>query len=289
METNRKFSDVHPSLYTFMVVALSMLFVAVATNILRVIGGIIVMASRGSVTRDGFNNLGLMENVLTLVSYVIALAVYYLVFRKNLSSSFFHAHKTGKGILLCWSVLLIDAFTLFSALISGRESGNVGVALLLGITPGVTEEILCRIIPLSFAMKSPEREKRVQPAVVFTSLIFGLGHIINIFSGADIVTTLFQVLYATGTGFLFGTVYIRTGNMWITIILHSLTDFIFFLGKDSQLSGGVLSESTGASSAVFLLVFALLYFVNAFIVFRKETPESPSAIWERVWKEEDWS
>lgn len=289
METNRKFSDVHPSLYTFMVVALSMLFVAVATNILRVIGGIIVMASRGSVTRDGFNNLGLMENVLTLVSYVIALAVYYLVFRKNLSSSFFHAHKTGKGILLCWSVLLIDAFTLFSALISGRESGNVGVALLLGIAPGVTEEILCRIIPLSFVMKSPEREKRVQPAVVFTSLIFGLGHIINIFSGADIVTTLFQVLYATGTGFLFGTVYIRTGNMWITIILHSLTDFIFFLGKDSQLSGGVLSESTGASSAVFLLVFALLYFVNAFIVFRKETPESPSAIWERVWKEEDWS
>lgn len=280
-ETKKRFSDSHPSLYAFIVVALSMLSSFLISNVLQSFGSIIVMAAKGEVSPKAMADIpATASTVLTLLAYIIVFLIYKLTLGKKLKPLFFSAEGTGKGLLLGWSVLIINAVTLLYDIISRKTFGSVGTALLYGITPGLTEEILCRIIPLSLVMRSPERKKLMLPSVAFTSIIFGLSHLVNIFSGADSVSTLFQVFYATGTGFLFGAIYIRTGNPWITVILHSLTDVIFYLGADAQSSGGVLSQNTGFSEAVFLLVYAVLYFVNAYFVFRKEN--SPG-LWSRIW------
>jgi len=51
--------------------------------------------------------------------------------------------------------------------------------------------------------------------------------------------TLFQVYYATAYGIFFAAIYLRTGSLWWTIILHFLIDF-----------GSVLiSQSTQAAPA----------------------------------------
>lgn len=285
-ETKKRFSETHSSLYSFVIVALSMLAAFLISNVLQSIGSIVIMAAKGEVSPKAMADISTTAStVLTLIAYVIVFLIYRLTFGKKLSSLFFCGKGTGKGILLGWSVLLINVVTLGYDLFSGKTFGNVGTALLFGITPGLTEEILCRIIPLSLVMRSPDRKKLMLPGVVFTSVIFGLSHMVNIFSGADPVSTLFQVLYATGTGFLFGAIYIRTGNPWITVILHSLTDIIFYLGADAQTSGGVLSQNTGFSDAVFLLVYAVLYFVNAYFVFRKNNTENSAGLWSRIWGE----
>lgn len=281
-ETKKRFSDSHPSLFAFIVVALSMLSSFLISNVLQSFGSIIIMAANGEVSTKAMASIDTTAStVVTLFAYIIVFLIYYLIYRREISSRFFSTRGTGKGIILGWSVLIINAVTLLYDIISRKTFGSVGTALLYGITPGLTEEILCRIIPLSLVMRSPERKKLMLPAVASTSIIFGLSHLVNIFSGADYVSTLFQVLYATGTGFLFGAIYIRTGNPWITVILHSLTDVIFYLGADAQNSGGVLSQNTGFSEAVFLLIYAILYFVNAYFVFRKE---NSSEIWSGIWK-----
>ena len=284
-ETKKRLSESRPALYAFITVALSMLSVVVISYLVQSLGSIAVMAAKGSVSPKDFNNIGeTASNLLTLLGYLFVLLIYFRIYGKEITPAFFSAKGTGKGILMLWSVLIINAVTLLFVLMDQGELGSVWMALLLGLTPGITEEILCRIIPLSLVMRSPDRKKLMLPAVTFTSLIFGICHIVNIFSGADPVTTLFQVLYATGTGFLFGAVYIRTCNPWITIILHSMTDTIFFLRSDAQLSGGVLSQSTGSVDGIILLIYAVLYFLNAYLVFRKNKDGGAEERWALIWK-----
>jgi membrane protease YdiL (CAAX protease family) len=97
--------------------------------------------------------------------------------------------------------------------------------LLFGMQPGITEEGICRVILMGIMMHLAQgRKNRLVLAVGLSSGIFGLLHLINIFSGAPVVETLFQVMYATAIGLLFAAVYARTRNIIATMIIHTLID-----------------------------------------------------------------
>ncbi len=277
LEKNQR--NMNPYLYTFIIVAASMLLTFIAANFIEVILSFAVMACSGTLSRDGINNMGLTSTVLSLLSYIIVLLLYWFGFRKKLNH-FFNASGLLKGIFLGSSVLLINAFILIVGILNHKTYGSMGVALLMGLEPGFSEEIVCRIIPITLVMQNKKRKELILPAVICTSLIFGLGHGLNIFSGADPITTLFQILYASGSGLLFAAIYIKTGNMWITIFLHSLTDMIYYLGADAQLGSGVLTQKSTVSDAIILLIYAVLYFANAFFVFRKSNRSDIIRIWE---------
>ncbi len=267
--TKFKWEETHPVLGGLIQVAVVMLAAKIAESFIEaVLGGAAAIAIYGSINSGAGGNMGLVSTVISTVSHLLALLLFWFAFRKDLHD-FFNVRQFNKIILLGWSSLAIDAFTFVVGISNHKSYGNVGAALLLGLQPGICEEIMYRIIPIAFVMKSRKRDRLTIPVIIFTSLLFGLRHGVNAFYGADLVTTLFQVLYATGTGFLFAAIYVRTGDIWITMVLHSITDFIYFLGAEAQSGGGVLTQGTNFSDAVIMLIYAALYFVNAFLVFRK--------------------
>lgn len=280
-----KFADSHPAAHALIVSFAAMLLVFIAANFIEALGSIVVMACQGDVSKESMNELSdsTTSAMIALITMALIMFVYRLTHRRKLHG-FFNAGGTGAGILLGWSELIIDLFIIITGIIQHKVYGSIITALLLGMQPGVSEEIIFRIIPISLAMKSSKREQIILPLLIFTSVMFGLSHGINIFAGADPVTTLFQVIYATGTGCLFAAIYMKTGNMWVIMFLHSLTDIIYYLGADAQSSGGVLTESTGASGAIFLLIYAALYFINAYLVYRKSKAEDVAAVWSKIWK-----
>ena len=71
-----------------------------------------------------------------------------------------------------------------------------------------------------------------------SALSFGLAHLGNL-THQPLNATLFQVYYATAIGIFFAAIYLRTGSLWWTIILHCLVDFASVL----------LSQSTQATPA----------------------------------------
>ena len=91
------------------------------------------------------------------------------------------------------------------------------------------------------------------------------------------------MIYSVGVGFVFATIYMRTGNIWIPIFLHSLTDTIYFLGAAEQSSGGVLSQGSSASDVTILLLYGVLYFANGFYIFRRSKREDIPKVWEQRW------
>lgn len=284
-ETKHKWLKSHPVVYALIVSVVSIGLLLVVGSLAQLITALSIMIFRGSLGERS-QSLVRISSGIGFLAYVLMLLLYWVIFRKKLQG-FFHTRKLGMGILLCWSVLAINAVGFIMGMVEHMTYGNIATALLLGVQPGVTEEIVFRVIPISFAMKSREREKLVMPIVVFTSVIFGLFHGINIFAGAAPLTTLCQVLYAAAIGFLFAAIYIRTGNMWITMFLHSLTDVISCLGVDMQNSNGILTQEVGLVSVMVLFGYAALYFVNAFLVFRKNNRTEIPKTWEGIWKIQD--
>ena len=63
----------------------------------------------------------------------------------------------------------------------------------------------------------------VKAAVIVTSLTFGFGHIINLFngSGMDLLANVGQVVSAVAFGFLFVTIFMKSGSLLICIAAHS--------------------------------------------------------------------
>lgn len=84
---------------------------------------------------------------------------------------------------------------------------------------GFLEEVIFRGL-LFEAM----RRDNVKAAIIVSSLTFGIGHIINLIngSGADLVSNLLQLVYATAAGFMFVFIYYRSGSILVCIAAHGV-------------------------------------------------------------------
>ena len=284
-KTRDSLAGKHPIAQSLIIVIVSVILVMIVAFVIEILLSLLVMAVGNAEGADVFSTLKANSTAITLVAYAIVLVLFWLKSRKKLNG-FFNTSKMGYGILLAGGELAICVFILIAGAVSHMTYGSFGKALLMAAQPGVSEEVLWRIIPIAIAMRSKYREKLVVPIVVITSIGFGLLHGVNIFAGADPVTTIFQVIYAIGIGLVYSAIYIRTGNPWITIILHSLMDFVSFIGVDMQNSNGILTQGVNAVGAVVLLIYAAIYFVNAFIIFRKDKRVDIAKTWERIWKVE---
>lgn len=176
---------------------------------------------------------------ITPVSMILMMILYLLWIRKRLGGNFvigFRLDNLGKSLAMCaaaFAVILavnleesIKVFWTTPMELSPAEAfGALIKNVIVGMQPGVTEEGICRVILMGVMMHlSQGRKNRLALAVGLSSGIFGLLHLINIFSGAPVVETLFQVMYATAIGLMFAAVYARTRNIIATMIVHSLVD-----------------------------------------------------------------
>lgn len=88
-------------------------------------------------------------------------------------------------------------------------SNLLGYGLLAVVIAPVMEEIAFRKLLID-RMRPIDKPA----AVFFSALAFGLFH-------GNVV----QFFYAFGVGLLFGSIYVRTGRLWYTIVLHILVNF----------------------------------------------------------------
>lgn len=284
MENKSKWSESHPVAYALIVMAASIALAGIAVWGVIIVDLVATMVMYGSLDHVKVNNLGLGNTGTELLGFVIVLLLFWLIFRKDLRG-FFNVRRFGVSLLLGWSILVATAFILLSSILE-QDYGNFGAALLMGMRPGIGEEVLFRVIPICLVMRSKDRERLIVPAIAFTSILFGMVHGINIFSGADPISTLFQITYASCIGFLFAVIYLKTGNMWITMFLHTIMDTASFLSASTQSEGGVLTQGVDVASVVFLLVCTVLFFVNAFLLYRKTSKAEILDTWSGIWKSE---
>lgn len=96
----------------------------------------------------------------------------------------------------------------------------------------------------------------VRSAIVVSSVTFGAGHIVNLVngSGADLLPTLLQVIYAVAIGFTFVMIFWKTRSLVICIITHSV-----FNGLSAFANEAAMTSQRQIISGVFLAAIAAGY------------------------------
>lgn len=95
------------------------------------------------------------------------------------------------------------------------------------ICVGIIEEIIFR----GFLFKALCKDN-VKQAIIISSVTFGIGHIVNIFNGAEVVPTLFQICYAVAIGFLFTIIFYKSKSLIPCIITHSVVNSLSTFNVD---------------------------------------------------------
>lgn len=161
-------------------------------------------------------------------------------------------------------------------------TGSVLIAFLRAFAPGFGEEIAYRGLGVANYMRTIRSENQIKTIFWLSSLFFGLIHLVNAIAGGDLFSVAIQAVYAIGVGMLFGAVYLRTGNLWPTILGHMSVDFIEFIRADMYDSGGLM---TGMGIGDWITVLAGI--LAAFLALRLMKPGHYAEIL-RVW-DEKWS
>lgn len=95
---------------------------------------------------------------------------------------------------------------------------------------GFAEEMIFR----GFLFKAMLKGGSVKTAVIVSSVTFGLGHIVNLFTGHELAETLMQMAFAIGYGFVVTMAFYKGGSLIPCILSHSLFDvFAQFAFRDA--------------------------------------------------------
>ena len=91
---------------------------------------------------------------------------------------------------------------------------------------GWAEEIVFRGVILNLLLERFSNSRGgIIVATVISSVMFGALHLNNYFAGVKLESALVQAVQAMALGLVFAAVYVRTGNIWIGIIMHAAVDF----------------------------------------------------------------
>ena len=221
-----------------------------------------------------------IEAACEIVMAIIVWQIYKLWFKNEFKGAFSFKF-IGRGLLiLLVPTLAFVGQNLLAAFFNESSLGNVFAAIILGLAPGLFEEIIVRGLYVSNAMRSATSYKDIVFTFFISSFIFGALHFVNIIMGADIGMTITQVVYATGLGCIFAAACLRTGSLWPSVIVHSLIDISAYLFADLQSTGGVL---TTGGIQWFSIAEGVLLILLGFFFIRKSKSQEILDIWKEKW------
>ncbi|MBE5787255.1 MAG: CPBP family intramembrane metalloprotease [Clostridiales bacterium] len=110
------------------------------------------------------------------------------------------------------------------------------------------EEVLFRGLLFRALLKEGRRQ-----AILIASLTFGLGHLVNLLSGSDLMAGLLQAAYSMAAGYLLVMLFLKSGSLLPGILTHWLLNGLQIFTPDTLSTVQVLVPGSG------ILVISLAY------------------------------
>ena len=267
----------HPILGYFLLLIFVHLFIGLGALIDLPISGILPgygteMSLAGTTVRTA-------SGIGSAVAALAAAGLFKLWFRPDFSGCLQKKNLlTGLAMLLPFLVIhYIGSIVSWITL----GTGSVLIALLRAFAPGFGEEIAYRGLGVANYMRTIRSERQIRVIFWLSSIVFGLIHLTNGLAGGDLVAVVIQAVYAIGVGMIFGAVYLRTGNLWPTILGHLSVDFLEFVRADLYASGGIM---TGMGIGDWITIAAsVVAIICALLLMRPKHYPEIMEIWRRKW------
>ena len=208
------------------------------------------------------NNFGLDSLWHMLGLIVISAAIFLFVKKNGLMEVYGLAGwaKNSRAMLWFIPLWLLSCMNLLSGFqpdypVPGLFYAAVSMALV-----GFAEELIFR----GFLFKAMLKDGNVKEAVIVSSVTFGMGHILNLFTGHELIATLIQVVFAVAMGFVFTLVFYKSGSLLPGILAHSFIDVTSVLTSDEG------SQSVNLIVHIVIIVISVAY--SLYLAKRVETP-----------------
>lgn len=185
-----------------------------------------------------------------------AAVILYFVLRNRLQNRFGLDHwpKDTKRYLYFLPMWILSTGNLWAGFNLNYKGIHQLYAMITMALVGFVEEMIFRC----FLFDGMKEEGKLSIAIIISSLTFGMGHIVNLFTGQDVVQTLVQICFAVAWGFIFTMVYHKCESILPCIIGHSLIDVFSTLANDSALIDQIYVISTIVLSILYCIYLSKL-------------------------------
>ena len=211
----------------------------------------IVIYAVGMGTLQNKFGLDSLWHMLGLIA--VSAAIFLFVKKNGLMEKYGLAGWARNSRAMLWFIplWLLSCMNLFSGFqpdypVPGLIYAAVSMALV-----GFAEELIFR----GFLLKAILKQGDVKTAVIISSVTFGMGHIINLLTGHELIATLAQVVFAVAMGFVFTLVFYKSGSLLPGILAHSFIDVssVFAADDGSQLLNLILHVAIIVVSVAYCL------------------------------------
>lgn len=154
--------------------------------------------------------------------------------------------KNSKKYLFFIPLILLSTVNLWNGININHSTKEIIFYILTMINVGFIEEVIFR----GFIFKMMEKDN-VKIAIIVNAITFGIGHIVNLLNGAELIPTLIQICYAFSIGYLFVIIFYKSKSLIPCIIAHSVMNSLSVFNVENTMSLYI--------APVFLTVVPLVY------------------------------
>ena len=195
-----------------------------------------------SIAADGFSSsLGFEKIVTAPVCLAFVFLIFGFIKKRSLLEQYGLCSFKGnlKRYLYFLPLVPIISVNLWNGAAINASALETVLFIISMLCVGFIEEVIFR----GFLFKAMCKDN-VKRAVFVSSITFGMGHIVNLLNGRDLIPTLLQICYATAIGFLFTVIFYKGKSLWPCIITHGVFNSLsIFSAGDFPLMFDIISAA----------------------------------------------
>ena len=192
-------------------------------------------------------NFGIDDYRSTIANTIFSIILIILmIVLKRISYYGLTTVKNLKKYLYFIPLFLIISVNLWNGINIQNSTSEIIFYILTMINVGFIEEIIFR----GFLFKMMAKDN-VNRAIIVCAITFGIGHIINLLNGAELIPTIMQICYAISIGYLFCIIFYKSKSLIPCIITHSLVNALSIFNVEKMTLSYV--------SDIFLIIVPIMY------------------------------
>lgn len=177
-------------------------------------------------------NFGLANYRSAIINTIFSIALIVLMVMLKRTAYYGITGVTDlKRYLYFVPLVLIASVNLWNGINLNHSKSEIIFHILTMVNVGFLEEIIFR--GFLFRMMAKDNVKR---AMVVSAVTFGIGHIVNLVNGADLIPTLIQVCYAISLGYLFVIIFYKSKSLIPCIITHACINSLSIFNVENTTS-----------------------------------------------------
>ena len=201
-------------------------------------------------------NFGYTSSVSFIVNTILSACLVGIVLSLKKSAYYgFTKVRNLKKYLYFIPLAVIISVNLWNGFNINNSASEIIFHILTMINIGFIEEIIFR----GFLFRMMAKDN-VKSAIIVSALTFGIGHIVNLLNGADLIPTLMQICYAAAIGYLFVIIFHKSKSLVPCIVTHCLVNSLSIFNVENTLSSYI--------APIFLTIIPLAYaiYINKKII-----------------------